>query len=87
MTKPQTLKLLMLLFTNILFLSCSEPDGQATAAAPGEAKASQDATDRVTNGFQAAGLGADGGEWQAYGGGLGSTKYTALDDTQKTPRG
>jgi len=80
MTKPQTLKLLMLLFTNILFLSCSEPDGQATAAAPGEAKASQDATDRVTNGFQAAGLGADGGEWQAYGGGLGSTKYTALDD-------
>ena len=80
MTKPQTLKLLMLLFTNILFLSCSEPDGQATAAAPGEAKASQDATDRVTNGFQAAGLGADGGEWQAYGGGLGSTKYTSLDD-------
>ena len=80
MTKPLTLKLLMLLFTNILFLSCSEPDGQATAAAPGEAKASQDAADRVTNSFLAAGLGADGGEWQAYGGGLGSTKYTALDD-------
>ena len=80
MTKPQTLKLLILLFSNILFLSCSEPDGQATAAAPGEAKASQDAADRVTNSFLAAGLGADGGEWQAYGGGLGSTKYTSLDD-------
>ena len=80
MTKPQTLKLLILLFSNILFLSCSEPDGQATTTGPGEAKTSQDATDRVTNGFQAAALGADGGEWQAYGGGLGSTKYTALDD-------
>ena len=81
MIKPLTLKLLILICANTLLLSCSEPESQSTrAVTANQAQVTQEVYDQVKNTLQRAGQGASNGEWQAYGGDTGSTKYTALDD-------
>ena len=81
MIKPLTLKLLILICANTLLLSCSEPESQSTGAVTAnQAQVTQEVYDQVKNTLQRAGQGASNGEWQAYGGDTGSTKYTALDD-------
>jgi len=80
MFQPLSLKLLTLLCANALLLSCSEPQSQSTTVVTADqAKTNQQVSDQSENTFQRAGQGARGGEWQAYGGDTGSTKYTALD--------
>ena len=80
MLQPLSLKLLTLLCANALLLSCSEPQSQSTTVVTADqAKTNQQVSDQSENTFQRAGQGARGGEWQAYGGDTGSTKYTALD--------
>ena len=81
MSQPLSLKLLTLLCTNALLLSCSEPQSQPTTGVTADqSQAPQQVSDQSVNTFQRAGQGARDGEWQAYGGDTGSTKYTALDD-------
>ena len=80
MFQPLSLKLLTLLCANALLLSCSEPQSQSTTVVTaGQAQTNQQVSDQSENTFQRAGQGARDGEWQAYGGDTGSTKYTALD--------
>ncbi|MEC8455049.1 MAG: hypothetical protein VXZ01_08605, partial [Pseudomonadota bacterium] len=80
MAKPLNLKLLTLLCANTLLLACSEPQSQSTSMVTADqALTSQELSDQSANTFQRAGHGARDGEWQAYGGDEGSTKYTALD--------
>ena len=79
MAKPLYLKLLTLLCANTLLLSCSEPQSQSTTVVPADqALTSRELSDQSANTFQRAGQGALDGEWQAFGGDEGSTKYTAL---------
>ena len=81
MSQPLSLKLLTLLCANALLLSCSEPQSQSTTeVTTDQSHAPQQVSDQSENTFQRAGQGARDGEWQAYGGDTGSTKYTALDD-------
>lgn len=80
MSQPLSLKLLTLLCANALLLSCSEPQSQSTTeVTTDQSQAPQQVSDQSENTFQRAGQGARDGEWQAYGGDTGSTKYTALD--------
>ena len=80
MSQPLSLKLLTLLCANALLLSCSEPQSQSTTGVTADqSQAPQLVSDQSENTFQRAGQGARDGEWQAYGGDTGSTKYTALD--------
>ncbi|MEC8408567.1 MAG: pyrroloquinoline quinone-dependent dehydrogenase [Pseudomonadota bacterium] len=80
MSQPLSLKLLTLLCANALLLSCSEPQSQPTTGVTADqSQAPQQVPDQSVNTFQRAGQGARDGEWQAYGGDTGSTKYTALD--------
>jgi len=80
MSQPLSLKLLTLLCANALLLSCSEPQSQPTTGVTADqSQAPQLVSDQSENTFQRAGQGARDGEWQAYGGDTGSTKYTALD--------
>ena len=80
MSQPLSLKLLTLLCTNALLLSCSEPQSQPTIGVTADqSQAPQLVSDQSENTFQPAGQGARDGEWQAYGGDTGSTKYTPLD--------
>ena len=81
MSQPLSLKLLTLLCANALLLSCSEPQSQPTTGVTADqSQAPQQVSDQSVKTFQRAGQGALDGEWQAYGGDTGSTKYTALDD-------
>ena len=80
MSQPLSLKLFTLLCANALLLSCSEPQSQSTTeVTTDQSQAPQQVSDQSENTFQRAGQGARDGEWQAYGGDTGSTKYTALD--------
>ena len=80
MSQPLSLKLLTLLCANALLLSCSEPQSQPTTGVTADqSQTPQLVSDQSENTFQRAGQGARDGEWQAYGGDTGSTKYTALD--------
>ena len=80
MAKPLNLKLLTLICATTLLLSCSEPQSQSTTVVTADQSlTSQDLSDQSANTFQRAGQGARDGEWQAFGGDEGSTKYTALD--------
>ena len=80
MSQPHSLKLLTLLCANAVLLSCSEPQSQSTTeVTTDQSQAPQQVSDQSENTFQRAGQGARDGEWQAYGGDTGSTKYTALD--------
>jgi len=80
MSQPLSLKLLTLLCANALLLSCSEPQSQSTTeVTTDQSQAPQQVSDQSENTFQRAGQGARDGEWQAYGGDTGSTKYTPLD--------
>ena len=80
MSQPLSLKLLTLLWANALLLSCSEPQSQPTTGVTADqSQAPQLVSNQSENTFQRAGQGARDGEWQAYGGDTGSTKYTALD--------
>ena len=80
MSQPLSLKLLTLLCANALLLSCSEPQSQPTTGVTADqSQAPQLVSDQSENTFQPAGQGARDGEWQAYGGDTGSTKYTPLD--------
>ena len=80
MAKPFNLKLLTLICATTLLLSCSEPQSQSTTMVTADqALTSQELLDQSANTFQRTGQGARDGEWQAFGGDEGSTKYTALD--------
>lgn len=80
MSQPLSLKLLTLLCANALLLSCSEPQSQPTTGVTADqSQEPQLVSDQSENTFQPAGQGARDGEWQAYGGDTGSTKYTPLD--------
>ena len=85
MTKPSHAKLLTLPAIAALLLACGEQSATTDSAkspsvSPDSALTQVNATEQTAPGsFASAGIGAQNGEWQAYGGDIGSTKYTSLD--------
>ncbi|MAC69642.1 MAG: hypothetical protein CMP84_05465, partial [Gammaproteobacteria bacterium] len=85
MTKPSHAKLLPLPTITALLLACGEQSATidsdtSPSGSPDSALTRVNATEQTAPGsFASAGNGAQNGEWQAYGGDIGSTKYTSLD--------